>query len=158
MDDYRSLSHTKWKCQYHVIFIPKYRRKVLYGRLRQELGTVFHELAKQKECTIERGVCCPDHVHMLIWIPPKFAVSSVIGYVKGKSAIYVARHFLGKSRNYTGQSLWARGFFVSTVGIEDATIREYIRQQEEEDRRADQLHLFRSQKDSGDENNDKPQV
>jgi putative transposase len=158
MDDYRSLSHTKWKCQYHVVFIPKYRRKVLYGTLRQELGTVFHDLAGQKESTIERGVCCPDHVHMLIWIPPKFAVSSVIGYVKGNSAIYVARHFLGKSRNYTGQSLWARGFFVSTVGIEDTTIREYIRQQEAEDRRADQLHLFRAHHEATHEDTDRPQV
>jgi len=146
MDDYRSLAHTKWKCQYHVVFIPKYRRKVLYGKLRKELGNVFHELARHKESTIEKGVCCPDHVHMLIWIPPKFAVSSVIGYVKGKSAIHVARHFLGKSRNYTGQSLWARGFFVSTVGIDEETIREYIGQQEEEDKRLDQLDFFRSAK------------
>ncbi len=146
MDDYRNLAHTKWKCQYHVVFIPKYRRKALYGKLRQELGTVFHELARHKESTIEKGVCCPDHVHMLIWIPPKFAVSSVIGYVKGKSAIHVARYFLGKSRNYTGQSLWARGFFVSTVGIDKETIREYIGQQEEEDKRIDQLELFQSTK------------
>lgn len=151
MDDYRSLAHTKWKCQYHVVFIPKYRRKVLYGKLRQELGAVFHELARHKESTIEKGVCCPDHVHMLIWIPPKFAVSSVIGYVKGKSAIHVARYFLGKSRNYTGQSLWARGFFVSTVGIDQETIREYIRQQEEEDKRIDQLELFRSTKPHADD-------
>ena len=158
MDDYKSLAHTKWNCLYHVVFIPKYRRKVLYGKLRQELGIVFHELARHKESTIEKGVCCPDHVHMLMWIPPKFPVSSVVGYVKGKSAIHVARHFLGKSRNYTGQSLWARGFFVSTVGIEDAIIREYIRQQEEEDRRADQLHLFRSQKTSDHGDDDTPQT
>lgn len=144
MDEYRSLAHTKWTCKYHVVCIPKYRRKVLYGKLRKELGSIFHELAKHKESTIEQGVCCPDHVHMLIWIPPKFAVSSVIGYVKGKSAIHVARYFLGKSRNYTGQSLWARGFFVSTVGVDEETIRAYIRHQEEEDKRLDQLDLFRS--------------
>ena len=148
MDDYKNLAHTKWKCKYHVVFIPKYRRKVLYGKLKKELGSVFHELARHKESTIETGVCCPDHVHMMIWIPPKFAVSSVIGYVKGKSAIHVARYFLGKSRNYTGQSLWARGFFVSTVGIDEEAIREYIREQEEEDKRLDQLDFFRSKKSS----------
>jgi putative transposase len=102
MDDYRNLAHTKWKCQYHVVFIPKCRRKVLYGNLRKELGPVFHELARHKESTIDQGVCCPDHVHMLIWIPPKFAVSSVIGYVKGKSAIHVARY-------------WERSFHISTI-------------------------------------------
>ena len=155
MDDYRNLAHTKWKCKYHVVFIPKYRRKVLYDKLRKELGAVFHDLARHKESTIEQGVCCPDHVHMLIWIPPKFAVSSVIGYVKGKSAIHVARYFLGKSRNYTGQHLWARGYFVSTVGIDEEVIRKYIRHQEEEDKRLDQLELFRSkasqQDDEGNE-------
>ena len=156
MDDYKSLAHTKWKCQYHVVFIPKYRRKVLYGKLRTSLGTVFHELARHKGSTIERGVCCPDHVHMLIWIPPKFAVSSVVGYVKGKSAIHVARYFLGKARNYTGQSLWARGFFVSTVGIDKETIRDYIQRQEEEDRRLDQLDFFRSKKAQKDEDEDEP--
>ena len=137
MDDYRSVSHTQWKCLYHVVFIPKSRRQILYGKLRQELGAMFHELAGQQESTNEKGVCCPDHVHMLIWIPPKFAVSRVIGYVKGKREIYVAHYFLGKARNSTGQSSEACGLFVSTVGIEDAAIREYIRQQEEEDRRSD---------------------
>lgn len=150
MDDYRSLAHTKWKCKYHIVFIPKYRRKVLYGNLRTHLDQVFHELARHKESTIEEGVLCPDHVHMLIWIPPKFAVSSVVGYVKGKSAIHVARHFLGKARNYTGQALWARGFFVSTVGIDEETIREYIQNQEEEDNRLDQLDLLRA-KETDDE-------
>ena len=142
MDDYQSLSHTKWKCRYHVVFIPKYRRRVLFGELRNRPGEVFHELARHKESRIERGVCCPDHVHMLIWIPPKFSVSSVVGYIKGKSAIHVARFFLGKSRNYTGRAFWARGFFVSTVGIDDAVIREYIEQQEKEDQRMEQLELF----------------
>ena len=154
MDDYRSLAHTKWKCKYHVVFIPKYRRKVLYDKLRIYLGQVFHELDRHKESTIEEGVFCPDHVHMLIWIPPKFAVSSVVGYVKGKSAIHMARHFLGKARNYTGQAFWARGFFVSTVGIDEETIREYIQHQEEEDKRLDQLDLFRS-KEADEEDDEK---
>jgi len=117
---------------------------VLYGKLRKELGPIVHELARHKESTIEQGVCCPDHVHRLIWIPPQFAVSCVIGSVKGKRAIPVARDFLGKSRNYTGQSLRARGFFVSPVGGDEETIREYSRHQEEEDNRLDQLELFRS--------------
>jgi len=155
MDDHRSLSHTKWKCKYHVVFVPKYRRKVLYGTLRKHVGPVFRELAKHKESTIESGVCCPDHVHMLLWIPPKFAVSSVVGYIKGKSAIHVARHFLGKSRNYTGQHLLARGFFVSTVGIDDEIISKYIRKQEEEDKRLEQLDLFRSGKSQKDDDHDR---
>lgn len=146
MDDYRSLSHTKWKCKYHVVFVPKYRKKILYGNLRKHLGSIFHDLGKQKESTVESGVCCPDHVHMLLWIPPKFAVSSVVGYIKGKSAIYVARHFLGKARNYTGQHLWARGFFVSTVGIDDEIIRKYIHEQEVADKRLDQMELFPAEK------------
>ena len=154
MNDYKSLSHTKWKCKYHVIFIPKYRRKILYGKLRGYLGPILHELAKHKESSIEKGVSCLDHIHMLIWIPPKFSVSSVIGYIKGKSAINVARHYFGKGRNYTGQSFWARGFFVSTVGIDEETIRLYIQKQEEEDKRLDQLELFELAKSS--EDNDKP--
>ena len=154
MDDYRNLAHTKWKCQYHVVFIPRYRRKVLYGTLRNELGDGFHELARPKESTIEHGVCCPDHVHMLIWIPPKFTVSSVIGYVKGKSAIHVARYVLGKSRNYTGQHRWARGDVVSTVGIDKEVIREYIRHQENEDKRLDQLELFHSKASQNDDKRD----
>ena len=138
MDDFMSLAHTRWKCKYHVVFIPKYRKKVLYGKLRSRLGEVFHELARHKESRIERGVLCSDHVHMLIWIPPKFTVSSVVGYIKGKSAIYIARFFLGKTRNYTGRSFWA----VSTAGIDDAVIRKYIEQQEKDDQRLEQLELF----------------
>jgi len=137
-----------------VVCIPKRRRKVLYGDLRKELGTVFHELARHKESTIDRGVCCPDHVHMLIWIPPTCAVSRVIGYVKGKSAIHVARYCLGKSRNYTGQPLWARGYCVSTVGVDDDTIREYIRRQEDADARPDHMDVFRSKHSQHDRGKD----
>jgi len=126
-----------------VIFIPKYRRKALYGELRQHLGDVFHTLAGQRESKIEEGHLMADHVHMLISIPPKFSVSQVIGFIKGKSAINIARVFLGKRRNFTGQNFWARGYFVSTVGRDEATIREYIRNQEAEDRRLDQLELWK---------------
>ena len=141
MEDYQSLCHTKWNCKYHVIFIPKYRRRKLYGVVKRELGAVFHRLAGQKGCRIEEGHMKPDHVHMLISIPPKLAVSSVIGYLKGKSAIHVARHILKRERNYAGQRLWARGFFVDTVGRREEVIRQYIQEQEVEDRRLDQLEM-----------------
>jgi putative transposase len=141
MDDVESLSHTKWECKYHVVFIPKYRRKVLYGQLRKHLGEVLRKLAEQKQSRIEEGHLMPDHVHMMIAIPPKYAVSQVIGYMKGKSAIHVARTYGERKKNFVGQHFWARGYFVSTVGRDEAVIREYIRSQEEEDRRIDQLRL-----------------
>lgn len=141
MDDYENLSHTKWECKYHVVFIPKYRRKVLFERLRQHLGPVFRKLAEQKECRVEEGHVMVDHVHMMLSIPPKLAVSHVVGFIKGKSAIHIARTYEGKRRNYVGQHFWARGYFVSTVGRDEKTIREYIRNQEKEDKRLDQLLL-----------------
>ena len=142
MDDYESLSHSQWECKYHVVFIPKYRRKVLYGELRQHLGSLFRQLAERKECRIEEGHVVADHVHMLISIPPKYAVAQVIGYIKGKSAIHIARTYGERKRNFVGQHFWARGYFVSTVGRDEATIREYIKTQEEEDKRLDQLKLW----------------
>ena len=141
MEDYESLCHSKWNCKYHVVFIPKYRRRTLFGVVRRELGSVFRRLAEQKDCRIEEGHVLPDHVHMLLSIPPKLAVSSVGGYIKGKSAIHVARHFLRRERNYAGQSLWARGFLVDTVGRDTERIRRYIQQQETEDQRLDQLEF-----------------
>jgi putative transposase len=141
MEDYQSLSHTKWQCKYHIVFIPKYRRRALFGVVRRELGAVFRRLAEQKECFIEEGHIMPDHVHMLLNVPPKLAVSSVVGCIKGKSAIHVARHFLKKERNYAGQHLWARGFLADTVGRDTERIRRYIREQEMEDQRLDQLEF-----------------
>ena len=137
----QSLSHTKWESKYHIVWIPKYRKKALFKELRQELGPVLRELARQRECEIEEGHLLVDHVHILISIPPKHAVSQGVGYLKGKSAIWVARHY-GRKRNFSGQHFWARGCYVSTVGRDEAAIREYIRQQEAEDRRQDQLRLF----------------
>ena len=142
MEDAASLSHTKWECKYHVVFIPKCRRKALYRELRRHLGEVFKQLAAQKESQIEEGHLQPDHVHMMISIPPKYAVSQVIGYIKGKSAIHLARVYGERKRNFVGQHFWARGFWVSTVGREEKVIREYIRKQEEEDKRLDQLKLW----------------
>jgi len=125
-----------------VVFIPKYRRKVLFGKIRRELGEVFHRLAGQKESRIEEGHVMKDHVHMMVSIPPKYSVAQVVGYIKGKSAIHIARTYLERSRNYAGQHFWARGYFVSTVGRDEAVIRNYIRHQEQEDRRIDQLKLM----------------
>jgi putative transposase len=138
----QSLNHTKWECKYHVVFIPKCRRKALYKELRVHLGEVFRSLTEHKECRVEEGHLMKDHVHMQLSVPPKYAVSQVVGYIKGKSAIHLARTFAGRKRNYVGQNFWARGYYVSTVGRDEATIREYIRNQEKEDQRLDQLDMF----------------
>ena len=139
---YNHQKHTTWDCKYHVVFIPKCRRKVLYKSLRHELGRVFHELAHQKEARIEEGHLMYDHVHMLVSIPPKYSVSQVIGFIKGKSAIHIARTYHERRANFTGYNFWARGFFVSTVGIDEEFIRVYIENQEDNDIREDQLRLF----------------
>ena len=141
MRDPESLSHTKWECKYHVVFIPKYRKKVMYGGLRRRLGEVLRKLAEQRESRVEEGHLMPDHVHMMIAIPPKYSVSQVVGYIKGKSAIHIAREYAGRKRNFVGQHFWARGYYVSTVGRDETVIREYIRQQENEDQRQEQLRL-----------------
>ena len=130
MSSYESLSHSKWDCKYHVVFVPKCRKKVLYGDIRKFLAPLFHELAAQRGCKIEKGNMVQDHVHMLISIPPKYAISEVIGYIKGKSAIAVARKFGGKQRNFNGEKFWARGYAVSTVGFEAAKIKSYVANQE----------------------------
>ena len=119
MDKFESLSHSAWDCKYHVIFIPKCRRRTLYGELRKHLGEVFRNLAAQKESQIVEGHLMSDHVHMMIAIPPKYAVSNVVGYLKGKSAILIARRFGGRERNFTGEVFWVRGYFVSTVGLDE---------------------------------------
>jgi putative transposase len=141
MNEYESLNHTKWECKYHVVFIPKYRRKALYATLAKHIGPVFRKLAEQKDSRVEEGHVMRDHVHMMLSIPPKYAVSHVVGYIKGKSAIHIARTYEGKQRNYVGHHFWARGYFVSTVGRDEQLIREYIRNQEKEDKRLDQLLL-----------------
>jgi len=142
MDEPQTLNHSKWECKYHVVFIPKYRKKTIYVELRPHLGEVFRELARRKGCEIEEGHVMSDHVHMLIAIPPKYAVSQVIGYMKGKAAIHIARNFAGRKKNFVGQHFWARGYFVSTVGRDEEVIRQYIRNQEAEEVRLDQLNLL----------------
>ena len=124
MNDVSSLTHSRWECKYHVVWIPKYRRKSLYGQLRQYLGQIFKDLARSRESEVLEGHMMVDHVHMLISIPPKYAVAQVIGYIKGKSAIHIARNYLGHRRNFTGQHFWARGYHVSTVGRDEQVVRE----------------------------------
>ena len=136
--DYKSLSHTKWECKYHVVFIPKYRKKKLYEEIRKDLGEELRRLAEQKECKILEGHMMSDHVHMLIEVPPKYSIAQVIGYIKGKSALYVARKYGERQRYFSGQHMWARGYFVSTVGLDEEVIRNYIREQEKEDLRQDE--------------------
>jgi putative transposase len=142
MHAYESLKHTTWECKYHVVFIPKCRRKALYAQLRRDMGPVFRELAEQKECKVEEGHLMPDHVHMLLSVPPKYSVSSVMGFIKGKSAIHLARVYAGRRRNFVGQHFWARGYWVSTVGKNEAAVRRYIQEQEKEDRRLEQLEMM----------------
>ncbi|GGF97682.1 MULTISPECIES: IS200/IS605 family transposase [Cysteiniphilum] len=141
MRDYKSLSHTKWDCKYHVVFIPKRRKKVIYGSLRKYLGKLLHELAQMKGVEIVEGHLMRDHVHMCLSIPPKYSVSNVVGFMKGKSAIQIARQYMGKKRNFTGENFWARGYFVSTVGLDEEVVKQYIRNQEKEDEHYEQLTL-----------------
>ena len=142
MDDEQSLRHTRWECKYHVVWIPKYRRKTLYGQLRKYLGEVMRKLAIQRESIIIEGHLMTDHIHMLISIPPKYSVSQVIGYMKEKSAIHIARAYVGRRKNFTGQQFWARGYYVSTVGLDEEVVRSYIKKQEQEDQRLEQMNMF----------------
>ena len=142
MREVNSLNHSRWECKYHIVFIPKYRKKVLFGQIRKEIGGVFHRLARQKESLIEEGHLMPDHVHMMISIPPKYAVSKIVGYIKGKSAIGIARQFGKKTRNFRGENFWARGYYVSTVGLDENMVLDYIRNQEERDKYFEQMNLI----------------
>ena len=130
---YESLSHSRWDCKYHVVFIPKRRKKVIYGKIREFLRQIFHELAKQKGCEIISGSLVHDHVHMLVRIASKYSVAEIVGYIKGKSVIAVARKFSGRKRNFNGECFWARGYSVSTVGYDEENIRVYIKNQEQID-------------------------
>ena len=141
MPDYKSLTHTRCDCKCHIVFISKKRQKVIYGSLINLLGSIFHELARRKECEIVEGHLMRDHVHICISIPPKYSVAYVVGYLKGKCAIAIARHFKGRQRNFTGENFWARGYFVSTVGLDEDIVREYIRNQEKNDESRDQLRF-----------------
>ena len=141
MTTYRSLNQTQWHCQYHVVFVPEYRKKAIYGGLREQLGEVLRQLGLHRESRVEEGPLLVDHVHMLVSIPAKYSVAQVVGYLKGKRAIHIARALADRSRNFVGQHFWARGSFVSTMGRDEQVIREYIQQQEREDRRLDRLPM-----------------
>lgn len=130
MHEWQSLSHVRWECKYHVVIIPKYRRRVIYGRLRQRIGPLLRELCRQRGVEILEGHSMADHVHMCLSIPPKFSVSHTIGFLKGKSAVRIHREIL-KERRMTGLHFWAKGYCVSTVGLDEAKVRRYIREQEQ---------------------------
>jgi putative transposase len=141
MREWQSLSHVRWYCRYHVVFVPKYRKRAIFGTLRKEIGKILRDLCVEHEIELVEGHAMPDHVHLLLSVPPKYSVSNTVGYVKGKSAIRIHRQFLGRERNFTGFHFWARGYCVSTVGLDEQKIRAYIREQEEEERRQEQLPL-----------------
>jgi putative transposase len=139
--EYNHLNHATWDCKYHVVFTPKYRKKLLFAKIKRHLGLVFHDLARRRECRIEEGHLMPDHVHMSISIPPKYSVAQIIGYMKGKSSIWIAQNVERKMRNSLGHKFWARGYFVTTIGRDDEMIRAYIRNQELADWELDQFEL-----------------
>jgi len=138
MEDMNSLCHSSWDCKYHIVWIPKYRRKANFVSIRKHLGEIFRELARQKESQIVEGHIAVDHVHMCISIPRKYAVAQVVGFIKGKSAIYIARNFGGRQRNFQGENFGARGYYVETIGRDEEVIKAYIKNQEAEDQKFDQ--------------------
>ena len=139
MQNYKSQAHVKWECKYHVVILPKYRKKALYGKLRRGIGEILRELCRQKGIGLEEGKAMTDHIHVLLSIPPKYSVAMTIGYLKAKSAIRIHRHVLRSQGTLFGRSFWARGYFVSTVGINEGDIRQYIKEQE--DLQKNQLEL-----------------
>mgnify|MGYP003394115259 CR=1 FL=1 len=143
-DTYHSLAHSKWDCKYHLIFIPKNRRKAIFGKIKANLGPIFRSLAQMKECNIVEGHVSNDHVHMCIEIPPKHSVSSIVGFIKGKSAITILRQYLGKERNFAGEHFWARGYAVSTIGFDLDQIIKYIKEQADDEDGSSQDKSFRN--------------
>ena len=141
MRDWQSQAHVKHYCKYHVVFVPKYRRQSIYGNLRKDIGKILRDLCRQQGVELVEGYAMKDHIHMLLMIPPKYSVSNTIGFLKGKSAIRIFRDYLRVKRNYTGRHFWARGYCVSTVGLDEEMIRAYIRNQEHEEKRQEQLRL-----------------
>ena len=141
MNDIHSLSHSKWNCKYHIVFAPKYRRKVFYGTKRLEIGQILRQLCNWYGVTLLEAEACPDHIHILVEIPPKHSVSSFMGYLKGKSSIMIYNKWGNMKYKYRNRSFWCRGYYVDTVGKNTKAITEYIQRQLEEDRMAGQLAL-----------------
>lgn len=141
MREWQSQSHVRWYCRYHIVFVPKYRKRSIFGQLRKDIGRIFRELCQQHGVELVEGHAMPEHVHMCLSIPPKFSIANTVGFLKGKSAIRIHREYLGKQRNFTGFHFWARGYCVSTVGLNEDVIRAYIRDQEKEEQRQEKLPL-----------------
>ncbi len=141
MREWQRQAHVKHYCRYHVVFVPKYRKKSIYGALRKDIGGIFRDLCRQNGIELVEGHAMGDHVHMLLMIPPKFSVANTIGFLKGKSAIRIFREYLQVKRNFTGRHFWARGYCVSTVGLDEEMIRNYIKNQELEEKRQEQIRL-----------------
>jgi putative transposase len=139
MKEWQSSAHVKWECKYHIVIVPKYRRKVLFGKTRKQIGKILRQLCRQKGVEILEWNAMPDHIHMVLSIPPKYSVAMVVGYLKGKSAIQIHREMLGVKKGFTGKSFWSRGYCVSTVGLDEKTVREYVKNQDEHDKRQDEL-------------------
>lgn len=140
-DDMASLAHTRWECKYHIVFAPKFRRKVIYGKLKKEIGLIIRELCKRKEVEIIEAEACIDHIHILVSIPPKISVSSFMGYLKGKSTLMIFERHANMKYKYGNRVFWCRGYFVSTVGKNKKAIQEYIKNQEKEDMQTDQIAM-----------------
>ena len=141
MREWQSQSHARWYCRYHVVWVPKYRKRAILGEVRRGIGRIMRQLCEQHGIELVEGRALGDHVHMCLSIPPKFSVANTIGFLKGKSAIRIHREYLGKERNFTGFHFWARGYCVSTIGLDEAVIREYIKRQEDEEERQEKLPL-----------------
>ena len=139
--DSNSLSHTKWNCKYHIVFAPKYRRKIAYGKLKQDIANILSMLCKRKGVKIVEAEICPDHVHMLVEIPPSMSVSYFVGYLKGKSALMMFDRYANLKYKFGNRHFWSEGYYVSTVGLNEATIRKYIEEQEKHDIMVDQLSV-----------------
>ena len=141
MREWQSLSHVRWYCRYHVVFVSKYRKRAIFGSLRKGIGGILRQLCEQEGVELVEGHALADHVHLCLSIPPKYSVANTVGFLKGKSAIRIHREFLGRERNFTGFHFWARGYCVSTLGLDEQAIREYIRNQEDDEKRQEQLAL-----------------
>ncbi|WP_080832172.1 IS200/IS605 family transposase [Cohnella massiliensis] len=139
--DKSSLAHTKWNCKYHIVFAPKYRRQVIYGKLKREIGKIIRELCERKGVEILEAEACPDHIHMLVSIPPKLSVSEFMGYLKGKSSLMIFDKFANMKYRYGNRQFWCRGYYVDTVGRNKKVIAEYIRNQLTEDKNYEQLTM-----------------
>lgn len=140
MREWQSLAHVKWECKYHLVIVPKYRRKVLFGKARQRIGQILRQLCRQRGVELIEGHAMPDHIHLVLSVPPKYSLAMVVGYLKGKSAIQLHRQLLGVKQGFTGKHFWSRGYCVSTVGLDEKMIRAYVRNQEEIDRQ-EELNL-----------------